>query len=177
MAKARSTNRNASAPGAGVGRPSKLTSELRQRFMQMVQTGAGIRDCAAAAGINPDTVYEWRRRGNADKQTGKRSEYRLFSEQLAQAQATGVVAALAKIDKAANGGDWRAAAWKLERLRPRRFGRQRVEVAGPDGTPVTAQVFGKMLLPRMVEDADEWAREVAAEIAESERLNRNGAGE
>ncbi len=69
------------------------------------------------AGISFQTFNEWRKAKHE------------FSDQIESAEGSAAVGWLAKIEKAANDGNWTAAAWKAERRYPQYFGRtDRVEV-------------------------------------------------
>jgi len=78
---------------------------------------------ATAAGIHRSTLYRWLRHGRDQK----RGRYRKFLSQVEKAQAEAESPDVALIAKAAS-EDWRAAAWRLERKAPRRYG-PRVQLA------------------------------------------------
>jgi hypothetical protein len=65
---------------------------------------------AAAEGVSTETVRRWRQR------------YPAFAAQVEQARASCVVRLLGCLNKAALGGNWKAAAWLLERTRPASYG-------------------------------------------------------
>jgi len=60
------------------------------------------------------------------------------------------------IQRVAENGVWQAAAWRLERKYPDKWGRRRVEVTGPGGGPVQTQAvpsaFRQEQLRRMAEE-------------------------
>ena len=59
-----------------------------------------------------------------------------FHARLTEAEGRAAIGWLAKIEKVANEGDWKAAAWKLERRYPETYGRtfQKLALTTPDGT-------------------------------------------
>lgn len=119
------------------GRPNKLTQETIKKLEQAIALGATYEDACRYAGINYETFRRWMRRG----EQAKSGEYREFHERIRDAESRATIGWLAKIEAAANNGSWKAAAWKLERRYPDRYGRsvQRVEVSGPDGEPVRVE--------------------------------------
>ena len=113
-----------------MARRSKLTPEVQQRICDAIVIGATYEHAAAYGGVAYETFNNWR---HANVQ---------FSEALKAAEARAVVGWLAKIEKAASEGTWQAAAWKLERRYPDRYGRtvQQVEHGGIAGEPMTIKV-------------------------------------
>jgi hypothetical protein len=69
-----------------------------------------------------------------------------FRQRIEEAIASGVERRLEKIEAASEAGDWRASAWLLEHCQPQHFARNRVEVTGADGAPLTAGV--SLYLPK-----------------------------
>jgi homoserine acetyltransferase len=67
--------------------------------------------------VHRTTLYRWMRLGRDQK----RGRYRKFLSQVEKAQAEAESRDVALIAKAAS-EDWRAAAWRLERKQPRRYG-------------------------------------------------------
>jgi hypothetical protein len=118
-----------------VARPSKYTPERVERFLQAVKLGSTYRLAAAYAGISHETYATW---------LDTKPE---FFAAVKEAEGAAVVGWLAKIEKAANEGNWQAAAWKLERRLPEDFGRkdrQSVELTGKDGGPVEVTSTGTL---------------------------------
>jgi hypothetical protein len=110
--------------------------------------------CARAAGMRDvSKLYRWLARGKR----ARSGEYREFYELTVRAEAEGEVAAMALITKAGQPrtvtkvtvgpkgttttteqveGDWKANAWRLERLKPKKYGeRRRVTHAGDSEAP------------------------------------------
>ena len=112
-------------------RPTKLTPKLQEQVVGYLRAGAYVETAAAAAGISKETLYSWLRRGAADE-----VPFAAFAEAVEKAQALAEMRDLALIGKAAE-TEWTAAAWRLERKFPSRYGRrQAVEVSGPGGGPI-----------------------------------------
>ena len=105
-----------------MGRP-KLDPATTQRVVDLIRAGNYLEVAATAAGIHRSTLYRWLRHGRDQK----RGRYRKFLSQVEKAQAEGESRDVALIAKAAS-EDWRAAAWRLERKAPRRYG-PRVQLA------------------------------------------------
>lgn len=114
---------------------SKYTPERVKRFLDAVRLGSTYRLAAAYAGISHETYANW---------LDSKPE---FFAAVKEAEGQAVVGWLAKIEKAANDGNWQAAAWKLERRLPEDFGRkdrQSVELTGKDGGPVEINSQGTL---------------------------------
>ena len=105
-----------------MGRP-KLEPATTQRVVDLIRAGNYLEVAATAAGIHRSTLYRWMRHGRDQK----RGRYRKFLSQVEKAQAEAESRDVALIAKAAS-EDWRAAAWRLERKAPRRYG-PRVQLA------------------------------------------------
>jgi transposase len=99
-----------------MARPSKYTPEAVERIVEALEQGATYEAAAAHAGVHYDTLNEWRK------------EFPEFSEALKGAEAKAELHWLEQIEAAAADGAWQAAAWRLERRYPARWGRrERVE--------------------------------------------------
>jgi hypothetical protein len=105
-----------------MARPTKFTPETVEKLCTAVRQGMTYALAAAYAGIHYDTLNEWRR---------SKAE---FSEALTRAEAEGALANLARVEQAAEAGDWRASAWLLERRYPHDYGKsvqeRRIEHSG-----------------------------------------------
>lgn len=113
------------------GRPTKLTPETQETILNAIRAGNYIETAAALAGISKETFYKWLRRG-ARAKTGK---HRDFVDAVEKAQAEAEALDL-QIIRQASKKHWQAAAWRLERRSPERWGRQRLEITGADGGPL-----------------------------------------
>jgi hypothetical protein len=132
------------------GRPTKLTDELQGKIIEAIRGGCYIETAVAYAGINKDTFYAWLRRGAAelDRANGNgRNRVRIaeqpyieFSDAVIQAQAETEMIDIVRIGLAGR-EDWKAAAWRLARKFPERWGRRdALELTGPNKGPIELEV-------------------------------------
>ena len=103
-----------------MGRPTKFTPEVTSKILAAIRAGNYIETAAAWAGVNKDTLYDWLKQGSA-QDTGKFKE---FSDAVGEALAHAEITDVNHVGKAAQNGDWRAAAWRLERRNPKKWGKQ-----------------------------------------------------
>ena len=102
------------------GRPSKLTEEIEEKLLQAIRIGTAYELACNYAEISYVTFRNWIKRG----ERAKSGEYREFLKKVRLAEGKAVVGWLAKIEKALNDGDWKAAAWKLSRRYPKNYGKR-----------------------------------------------------
>lgn len=130
------------------GRPTKLTQELQDKLVTVIKAGNYIETACAYVGIDKSTFYDWLKRGAREKQRlaqnprarirKKEEPYVEFSNAVEKALAEAEVRDVAIIGKAAT-ENWQAAAWRLERKFPERWGRKdrfALEHTGKDGGPI-----------------------------------------
>ncbi len=128
------------------GRPKgslKLSKNTRERFLMFLRGGAYIETACALAGISKQTFYDAvktaaRARERCDKDDTLKltnEERRLigFLDAVAKAQAESEMRDLATITEAALRGVWQAAAWRLERKFPEKYGRREGASAESEG--------------------------------------------
>lgn len=122
---------------------SKFTAEAATQVLDAIRAGNYMETAAAYAGVHKDTFYEWLKNGRtAQQKTGRltalETRFAEFAADVEQALAQAEVRDVAIIGKAAQ-TQWQAAAWRLERRMPDRYGRRdRVELSG--GQEVTHRV-------------------------------------
>lgn len=136
--------------GKKVGRPSMFTEERTQKILEYLGAGNYIDTACAAAGISHTTFYNWMDRGKQerDRLRATSSEpapdeapYVAFVDAVEKAQADAEARNVAIIQKAAVTGTWQAAAWWLERTRPKKYARmEKAEITGPEGGAVRVDV-------------------------------------
>lgn len=114
------------------GRPTKLTPEIEATILRYLRLGNYLETACNMAGIRPKVVRHWCRLGAEGH-----PRYQPFWVAVERAMAESEVADLGLIQRAAQRGEWTAAAWRLERRLPKRWGRQqRIEHSGPNGQPI-----------------------------------------
>lgn len=126
------------------GQPTKLPA-VRDDLLQAIRLAHSVKLSCQYVGIDPSTYHNWIRRGhqeqtNIDKGNNPNpteAQYLDFFHDAQRARAHNAMRRLARIDKAAADGDWRADAWALERMYPDVFAQQQrhkidgeVEVSG-----------------------------------------------
>jgi transposase-like protein len=137
-----------------IGRPTKLTPDLKERIVGAIRSGAYNETAAAFAGIAESTFYAWLANAQKDREANPEqgTDFTEFQEAVEKAQAEAELDKLLIIGKAARGqptaegvpgtpGSWQAAAWMLERKHPDRYGRRIVQI--PDPTPDDPKKKGK----------------------------------
>ena len=129
-----------------LGVPTKLTPELTERILTSIRMGNYVDVAAIGAGIPRDRIKEWLFKGAKGHRT-----YKQFTLDISQAIAESEERDLSLIDMAAMQGFWQAAAWKLERKFPNRWGKiQKVEMTGAEGGPI--ETHSKMDLGKLSVD-------------------------
>ena len=88
---------------------TKKTPERMQAVIDNIRDGQPITRAARLAGLNPATVHRWR------------EEDEEFDDAVEEALEFQIAVLTRKVDQASD-TDWKAAAWRLERLRPDEFG-------------------------------------------------------
>lgn len=113
-----------------MGRKSKYTPDVVKRITDAIKLGATYELAAGYGGISPALFYQWMK----DKVE--------FLEAVKDAEGTGAVGWLARIEQSAQAGQWQAAAWKLERRYPQQYGRTVQEHVGKDGEALVLGLVG-----------------------------------
>lgn len=90
--------------------------------LSCVRRGSYIETACKVADISKQTFYDWCKKGNAGQEP-----YASFVSELNIAQGNATLDALDVIALAGARGDWRASAWRLERMFPDLYG-QRLEL-------------------------------------------------
>jgi hypothetical protein len=134
------------------GQPTKLTAEVQDKIIEAIKMGNYQETAAAYAGIAQSTFYHWMERGRNEPD----SIYSEFMEAVEKAKAQSEVRDVTLIEKAATDGSWQAAAWKLERKFPQKWGRvTRTEITGAEGKPISVEVDAKTELKRLLGLSDD----------------------
>ena len=101
-------------------RKPKLTEELIKEAYKLVSAGNYIKDVYPILGIGSTTWFRWLREGEAAKSGIKRQ----FWQTIKKAEKDAVARNVALIQRAAQEGNWQAAAWWLERKYPEQWGKR-----------------------------------------------------
>ena len=100
---------------------SKLTETTQANLRAALEAGNTRAAAAQGAGITYETLRLWMRKG--EKQAAGR--HRALARTVEQAEAQAETEAVEEIRKAWQRGEWRAAAWWLERRRPESYREQK----------------------------------------------------
>lgn len=142
-----------------------LTDEVQEKLCELVAAGEFVHVACGLVGISEDSVARWLKRAaahdagealpeTADALPGARCA--AFARSFLKAKAAGEAVYLDRIrekaersDRKFNPADWKADAWILERLNPRKFGpaAHKLEHSGPDGSAVKVEVAKVVLFP------------------------------
>lgn len=115
-----------------VGRPTDCTPEVTEIVCRELRLGLSIASACAAAGITKTSYYEYHQRA------GEGTPFSVFAAATTKARSEGTRGLEHTVRKAAV-GDWRAAAWMLERRAPEDWSK-RTEITGANGGPIEAQI-------------------------------------
>jgi transposase len=151
----------------------KFTPALAEKIVNYVRLGNYIESAAGAAGISDRTIRKWRASGKKQRDGHPLKQ---FSRDLDKAQREAECRDIGLIGQAAK-KDWRAAAWRRERMQPALYGqRVKVEVERELGgmldklkARLTAGEYERVLQALAVDDAIE-ADERALTIGEGTAL-------
>ena len=110
--------------GKKMGRPTKLTADIQSEIVELIKAGNYIETACAVAGLHKSTFYDWMK--IADASTNK-NKYTNFSDAVKKAMAWAEARDVAIIARHSE-KYWQAAAWRLERKYPDKWGRQKLEV-------------------------------------------------
>ncbi len=105
---------------------AKYCEEIIKQIEGMLSLGVSNKSCAEAVGIPETTFYAWMKKPK-------------FSKRIKKAKSLGQVKLLKVIDNATK-ETWQAAAWKLERIWPKEFGKKILELSGPEGGPIKQNI-------------------------------------
>ena len=94
-----------------MARKSKLTKELIKEAYKLVAAGNYDKDVYPILGIDKSTWYRWLSEGETAKSGLKRE----FYDTIKKAEKEAIARNVALIQRAAQEGNWQAAAWWLER--------------------------------------------------------------
>ena len=136
-------------------RPSKATEALIETLLVALRTGCTREAACDHAGIVRTTLYRW-----VESKPGLRAR-------VEKAEADAEVRFTAQVARAAGDDDWRAAAWWLERRRPKSYGRaQAIAAAAAAGAAAPAPAphpLDDLTSDEVRQRAQDWALVLAAD--------------
>lgn len=114
---------------------SSVDESKVKTLIDALKGGADITSASTFAGLNYSTVYMWVERGQRENERIEaglgaqetEAPYLDVWQRMRKARAEAVVRNVAQIQKAAQQGEWKAAAWWLERAVPEHYAQKRGE--------------------------------------------------
>jgi transposase len=145
-----------SGDAARRGRRTRLLEKsVMQRVVEATRAGLTASATADYAGISRSTFFDWMRRGRqasdafdaGDLVADSELPFLEFLDEIRRIKAVTEVGILAVIEDSAARGNWRAAAWLLERSRPETWGPppRRVAPVEPDPRVDPAELERKVM--------------------------------
>jgi len=98
----------------------KLTKEVEETILRHIRAGAFLKHACEAAGIEDRTLRNWMTWAEAGKKP-----YMAFAQKVLKARAEDAIRSQSIVTRAQLGhidGNWKAAAWSLERKHPKQYG-------------------------------------------------------
>ncbi len=95
------------------------TETIKTRICEALRIGASLEHAAQYAGISRRTLKRWIQKSKFEPEGGT---LYLFWQQIEKANAELVISLLLRINQA-TAKHWKAAAWRLERLHPKHYGK------------------------------------------------------
>lgn len=103
-----------------IGRPTVFNQAIADRVIEGVTRGLTMKNAAAYGGISYSTLNRWRQRG---QESGDADDpFCQFWNRLERAKGEAALRLLNCVNSAAEGGEWKAATWILERRYPEEWG-------------------------------------------------------
>lgn len=107
------------------GRPVILTQELQDKIMALLTRWIPIELACGSLGISDYAYYSWKKKGEADIESGKDTIYSNFARAIKEVLVANVDEAL---DHIRSEEQWTAKAWLLERRMRNFFGKDMFEI-------------------------------------------------
>ena len=159
--------------GTKRGRGTRLTSEVAEKIVTAVRSGAPLEVAAQAVGVPPGTFWEWMARGEGrDPEREGSPLYADFAERVRRAEAEAHVLTVGTIRQAVNRGSWEAARAWLRMRWPKHYA-ERTEVSGPDGGAIPLEIAG-VLEGLSDDDLERLARQLRAARSPGGREGEEG---
>ena len=123
------------------GRPAAIDHNKTETIVGMLSLGCTRANAARYVGCTPETL----------RKTAKRDPK--FAERMRQAEMNLEMKHMNNLVNA-SGRSWRASAWVLERLNPRRFGRRRADAYSPDQIKGLIELVAGLLVDEVADSSD-----------------------
>ena len=124
-------------------RRTTLTPLVHKTIVDAVRAGGYFDDSCRFAGTPPSTAYGWMQKA---LKPGADPQYKRFLADIDHARAAARLERVVVIRNAGQQGDWKAAAWYLERTEPGKWGQTtRVTVKGDADQPLQVVVSAETL--------------------------------
>ena len=125
-----------------VGRPPAIDGIDADAICGYIEDGLPMYMVLEACGVNRSTFYRWRERAEGDGDGETDRKCRALWDRIKRAQLESVISERFKMLEAGK-GEWQKHAWWLERVYPRDFGRQVLELqhTGKDGEELQQSPF------------------------------------
>lgn len=118
--------------------PYTYDNEKVEKILRMIAAGAPAKTACAACGVPNRTFTDWKAKGRKGLEP-----YATFLDRVEEARAIHLDIMSGAVYHAARAGDWKAAAWVLERRDPENYGKK--EKVEHSGTTTQVQVKGGAL--------------------------------
>jgi len=116
-------------------KPKDLTDDMIDRFLNAIRLGCPVKDACGCAGFSEGWYYDQKNKVKENPNLATSKKFGEFLKRIKEVEGEATNRWLALIEKAAIGGSWQAAAWKLERRRGMTAKIQQ-EISGPEGGPI-----------------------------------------
>lgn len=144
------------------GRIIKLTPKLANKIIKHVKAGNYAKTICQMVGITEQTYINWSKRAKAQEEP-----FYTFFNRVERASSIAEAGLVLRIQKAAvNPKHWKAAAFLLERTRPKNFGK-RVDL-DLEGEPITTEVKVNLTINQAVIKYEEAAKTALRKIHSSQ---------
>lgn len=139
---------------------TNISEELIETICTEIKRGVPYKYASRIAGVSEQTVYNWRKKGEAEPEDSD-SLYRRLYDEFERAKALAVAYRVESIRKAGE-INWTASAWWLERVAHEDFGRKSVIDANVNANvedKTLANLFSKEKIKRILEEDTEDSEE------------------
>jgi hypothetical protein len=127
-----------------IGRPTELTEDIIDTVVMALRSGAYVETAMNFVGVDRQRFYDWNKKAMEELKERddaldkgvvrqpKNEIYVEFHNAIKKAMAESELLMLQVITNAANSGNWMAAAWRLERKHPDRYGINSLRISSGD---------------------------------------------